>query len=52
MLIILHCLTAALRLSPPDMMVRKVEWSRLSSLLKSYDRLYHHDQVFLLEVGP
>ncbi len=35
-----------------DMNERKKVWQKLSSLLKTYDRLYDTEQAFLLEVTP
>ena len=38
------------RLNPTDVEERKLSWQRLTGLLRTYERLYCTDQVFLLEV--
>jgi len=49
-----HCgkvLPSLARLNPADVEERKVSWQRLTGLLRTYERLYCTDQVFLLEVS-
>ena len=38
-----------LRLSSSDVMERKAVWEKISALLRTYEKLYLTDQVFLLE---
>ena len=49
-----HCgkiLPSLSRLNPADVEERKFSWQRLTGLLRTYERLYCTDQVFLLEVS-
>ena len=39
------------RINPSGVEERKLSWQKLSGLLRTYERLYCADQVFLLEVG-
>lgn len=38
------------RMMPSNLQQREVEWQRLNSLLKSYEKLYSEEQSFLVEV--
>ena len=39
------------RINPSDVEERKISWQKLAGLLRTYERLYCADQIFLLEVG-